>query len=125
MKIEIRIASMQERNYSYSQDTDIRSRTGNIGYLRADMGSNGQGFYSTWFDFRNDLKTDEFKAEFDDVINQLREDFLKDRRDLSRFCYANPGASNEDFRDFFFRADTEKYSYMLRLNPNRGEYNMY
>ena len=43
-------------------------QTGFIGYLRADMDSNGEGFFSTWNDFRKDLKTQAFKDEFDEVI---------------------------------------------------------
>lgn len=40
---------------------------GLIGHLRADMDTDGNGFFSSWFDFREELKTDEFKAEFDEV----------------------------------------------------------
>ena len=117
----------QERLYAYTQSSQIGSQTGNIGHLRAEMGSNGAGFYSTWFDCRSDLKSDEFKDEFDDLINSLREEGapLHNRNALSAYCFAHPEAASEDFRDFFFRADTADYAYMLRLNPNRGEYNCY
>jgi hypothetical protein len=37
----------------------------------ADMDSNGEGFFSSWDDFRKDLKTQEFKDELDAVINEL------------------------------------------------------
>ena len=125
--ISLSVLSEQERNYCYSQSSEIRSMTGNLGYLRADFGSNGNSFYTTWWDFREDLKTSEFKSEFDLLINGLREEGQPfcDRREMSRYCYAHPEASDEEMRNFFFRTDSEKYAYLFRMNPNRGEYNLY
>ncbi len=74
MNLEIRPATQQERLYAYSQSQQISMQTGLIGHLRGDMGSDGNSFYSTWNDFRSDLKTVEFKTEFDEVINALRFD---------------------------------------------------
>ena len=40
--------------------------------------------------------------------------------------YAHPDSRiGRDSCEYGFRADTEGYTYMLRLNPNRGEYNFY
>ena len=131
MDMTIRPMIPAERNYCYSQSQQISMQTGLIGHLRADMDSNGNGFFSTFFDFRADLKTEDFKTEFDDVINALRfdENFggaLKDRTSLAAYCRRSPESSfGEDGREFGFRTDTEQYSYLLRLNPNRGEYNLY
>ena len=58
-----------EDKYTFRQSTQISMQTGLIGHLRADMDTDGNGFFSSWFDFREELKTDEFKAEFDEVIN--------------------------------------------------------
>ena len=73
-----------EDKYTFRQSTQISMQTGLIGHLRADMDTDGNGFFSSWFDFREELKTDKFKAEFDDVINSLREegDILHNRRAL-------------------------------------------
>ena len=131
MEMTIRPMTPQEHMYSYSQSQQIMGQTGCIGHLRADFGSSGQQFYSTWNDHWVDLKTDAFKAEFDDVINALRSDeryggILKNRGTLAAYCYTYPDSSfGGGGREFGFRADTEQYSYMLRLNPNRGEYNLY
>ena len=127
MELSIKPMTEAERMYCYSQSSQIKCQTGNIGYLRADMDTNGQGFFSTWNDFQKDLKTDEFKTEFDEVINQLRDSgFLKNRTALENYCFAHPEAAfGSDFRDFGVRVDTEKHSYMMRLNPNKGEYNLY
>ena len=131
MDMTIRAMTPAERNYCYSQSQQISMQTGLIGHLRADMDSNGKGFFSTFFDFRADLKTEDFKAEFDEAINALRFDenyggALKDRSALAAYCRRTPESSfGGDGREFGFRADTEHYSYMLRLNPNKGEYNLY
>lgn len=129
MEIQFQTMVPIERFYSYSQSQQISMQTGFIGYLRADMGSNGEGFFSTWNDFRADLKTEDFKAEFDEVINSLRDDggFLHSRQALSRFCYnAGPGCSfDNDRNEYGVRVNTENYAYFMRLNPNKGEYNLY
>ncbi len=56
-----------EDKYTFRQSTQISMQTGLIGHLRADMDTDGNGFFSSWSDFREELKTDEFKAELDEV----------------------------------------------------------
>lgn len=85
MDMTIRAMNPVERNYCYAQSQQISMQTGLIGHLRADMDSSGTGFFSSFFNFRADLKTEDFKTEFDAVINALRFDenyggILKDRR---------------------------------------------
>lgn len=74
IEYEKRATIEAEDKYTFRQSTQISMQTGLIGHLRADMDTDGNGFFSSWFDFREELKTDEFKAEFDDVINSLREE---------------------------------------------------
>ena len=79
--MDYRVLTEAERKYTFSQSQQLSMQTGLIGYLRADFGSNGNEFWTTWNDFRKDLKTDEFKAEFDEVINGLRDgDVLSGRK---------------------------------------------
>lgn len=128
MNMTIRAMTPAERNYCYSQSQQISMQTGLIGHLRADMDSNGKGFFSTFFDFRADLKSEDFKAEFDEVINDLREEgnILHNRTTLSRLCNkAQESAFHNGRNEYGFRVDTGHYSYMMRLNPNKGEYNLY
>ncbi len=47
------------------------------------------------------------------------------RDQLRKFCYGNPTASFGNDREWGIRADTPHYSYLMRLNPNKGEYNLY
>ena len=49
----LRPMTVSERKYSYVQSPQIQGQTGNIGYLRGDFGSNGNWFYTTWFDTRS------------------------------------------------------------------------
>ena len=117
-----------EDKYTFRQSSQISSQTGLIGYLRADMDTDGNGFFSSWNDYRKDLKTDEFKQEFDEVINSLREegDILHNRKDLAYYCYTNPQSKMPTEQNYYgVRVDTDKYAYLLRLNPNKGEYNLY
>ena len=115
-----------EKNYTYAQSQQISMQTGLIGYLRADLGSSGREFYSSWNDFRTELKTDDFKQELDDVINRLREKggILSDRSSLAAYCYAVPESSFENKREHGVRLDTPQHSYLMRLNPHKVEYNL-
>lgn len=130
--ISLRPMTEPERMYCYSQSSQIEGQTGLIGHLRGDMDFDGNGFFTSWTDHRPDLKTDEFKAEFDTVINALRSDptfggLLKNRSSLNRYGHNHPESAFSDdyFSDFGFRADTEKYSYFLRVNGRQGDYNLY
>lgn len=128
MEYEKRPMIETEDKYTFRQSSQLCSQTGLIGYLRADFGTDGKDFYSSWEDWRKDLKTPEFKQEFDDIINSLREDgdILHSRRDLSRYCNETP-QSQMTIEPYFYgvRVDTERYAYLLRLNPNKGDYNLY
>lgn len=69
MELTVRPMTGPEQMYCYTQSTQIQGQTGCIGHLRADMDSNGEGFFTSWDDHRGYLKTDQFKEEFDQVIN--------------------------------------------------------
>lgn len=130
MELTLRPMTQAEQAYSYSQSQQISNQTGLIGHLRADFGSTGTGFFSNFFDFRESLKSEDFKAEFDEVINALREDkrfggILTSRDAMRRYCNKHSDSSIEPGYNYGFRADTTHYSYMLRVTPKRGEYNIY
>lgn len=114
----------EERAYTYSQSSQIESQCGCIGHLRADFGD-GTAFFSTWSDHRADLKTDEFREEIDRVINSMRDSIFKTREALRKYCWSHLEGSFGDDRNWGARVDTDKFSYLFRLNPNRGEYNIY
>ena len=73
MDYTIRLMKPEEYNFAYTQKQEIMDDSACIGHLRVDFGSNGQGFFTSWDDHRPELKSPEFKQEFDDVINALRQ----------------------------------------------------
>lgn len=128
MDLDMRALTEKEDKYTFSNSMQISMQCGLIGHLRADMDSDGNGFFSSWEDYRKELKTNEFKDEFDKVINSLREegDILYNRKSLAKYCYSSPQAKMNNEQDYYgVRIDTEKYAYLCRLNPNKGEYNLY
>lgn len=128
MDLDMRALTEKEDKYTFSNSMQISMQCGLIGHLRADMDSDGNGFFSSWEDYRKELKSDEFKDEFDKVINSLREegDILCNRKSLAKYCYSSPQAKMNNEQDYYgVRVDTQKYAYLCRLNPNKGEYNLY
>ena len=128
MDLDMRALTEKEDKYTFSNSMQISMQCGLIGHLRADMDSDGNGFFSSWEDYRKELKTNEFKDEFDKVINSLREegDILYNRKSLAKYCYSSPQAKMNNEQDYYgVRVDTQKYAYLCRLNPNKGEYNLY
>ena len=131
MDFSIRLMTPEERAFAYTQDQQTLHSSGCIGHLRVDMDTNGKGFFSSWDTHSPSLKDDAFMAEFDKLINELRSNedlggILMNRNSMASFCRAIPeSAITEDGRNFGFRLDTEEHTYMLRLNPHKGEYNAY
>ena len=131
MDFSIRLMTPEERDFAYTQDQQTLHSSGCIGHLRVYMDSNGTGFFSSWDTHSPSLRDDAFKAEFDELINELRfnEDLggiLTNRNSMAMFCHAIPGSEiTDDGRNFGIRIDTDEHAYMLRLNPHKGEYNAY
>ena len=128
--MEIRAMEQEEQKYTYRQSMQIQGQTGSIGYLRGDFGSRGNEFYTTWNDHRQSLKTEEFQAEFDEVINALRSKeygLLEGRSQMSAYAGKCPGSafSGNCGTEYGFRVDTEKHAYLIRCNPVKGDYNFY
>lgn len=127
---EFRLATEQERMYTYAQSHEIQMKTGMIGYLRGDFGTNGGLFYTTWFDAPGGAKTQTFKDEFDDLVNALRSDpefrgILKSRTAMFTYCHTVPESEMEGnyTTEYAFRADTDTHAVIMRLNPTKGDYN--
>lgn len=131
MNLNIRPMTQAEHLYCYSWSPHLMAAAGCIGHLRGDMGREGNSFYTTWFDHQEDLKTQDFKTELDTVVNALRFDaaygsVLSRRGTLAAYCRSHPDSRiGHEGREYGFRADTDRYAYMLRLNPDWGDYNFY
>lgn len=132
MEMTIRPMTPQERLYSYSQSQQITMQTGAIGYLRGDFDSSGNEFHSTWFDEVESRKSDEFKAEFQEVIDALRFDeqyggLLASRSTMQKYGRNQPDSAFEGnyTTEYGFRIDTKQFAYLLRCIPVKGDYNFY
>ena len=132
MDMCIRPMKPEEKAYSYTPDQKTIEAAGCIGHLRGDMDSGGNGFYTSWDNHTPQMNDAAFKEEFNTVVNMLRFDeryggLLKNRSSLAAHCYAHPASAFEGnyTKEFGFRADTEQHSYMIRCNPNKGDYNFY
>lgn len=128
--MEIRPITHEERKYTYSQSMQLQGQTGSIGYLRGDFGNSGNEFYTTWSDHWKQWKTEEFKAELDEVINALRSDeygLLKDRPSMKDYAkeYTDSAFQGNYCTEYGFRVDTEKYIYLIRCNLSQSDYNFY
>lgn len=130
MELSIRPLNFEERKYTYAQSQQLRGQTGSIGRLRGDFDSSGYGFYTSWEDHRKDLKSNEFQNELDEVINTLRSDrygLLENRAAMVEFIrdYPESAIKGNYVKEYGFRVDTEKYAYLIRCNPTKGDYNFY
>ena len=127
MKTQLIALPKEQRLYTYANSHQIFMQTGLIGYLRADMGTDGNGFFSRWFNFRKDLKTDEFKTEFDEIINDLRSELLQNRNAIRQYGREHPETAMEGnyCTEYGVRVNTQNYAYLLRMNPIKGDYNLY
>jgi hypothetical protein len=130
MELTFQTATPSERLYTARQSTQIAGQTGSIGHLRADMGEDGKGFFTKWQSYRENLDTEEFQQEFEGVLNALVGDgqyggFLKSRDAMRDFCQEHPESGFNDGFAFGFRVDTAQYSYLIRLQPYKGEENLF
>ena len=121
MELTFQTATPAERLYTARQSTQIAGQTGSIGHLRADMGGDGKGFFPKWSSHRENLDTEEFQQELEGVMEALVGDeqyggFLKSRDAMRDFCHGFA---------FGFRADTAQYAYLIRLQPYKGEENLF
>lgn len=131
MKFEVNPIKSEEQLYMERQSVQISGQTGFIGYLRGEFGS-GTEFYTSWFppfDRKSEYQTNEFDAEFDEVVNGLRakDRLLCTRDSMTKLCYQHPEAEIEgNYCTLYgFKVQTAQYTYLIRYNPNYGDYNFY
>jgi len=121
-------ASVSDAGLFYSQPPERENLLGTIGHLRMDFGKHGDGFWTTWFPHgHEELNTPEFKAEIDDVVNELRLSVLKDRASMRSFCsdFGGEIGVNYGIKQFGYAIETDHYRYCLRCKPMEGDYDGY
>ena len=74
MELTFRTATPTERLYTASQSMQLKGQTGCVGHLRADTGMDAQGFLKKWQTYQLNSDNEEFKREFEVVMNALVSD---------------------------------------------------
>ena len=122
MKYQIKCADPEQRSMFYS-DCDPALRNACVGHLRMDFGSDNE-FWNTWWGNSDDLNDSAFKAELNDVVNELRKDgLLKNRSEMRRYCATHQNLNlNESYG---FSVETADRLFLLRCRPERGNYDCY
>lgn len=125
-EMTLRPMTAAEQPYCYSQPLSILNRVGCIGYLRGDLGVEDGVLLSTWQTYREDLKSDAFKQEFDSVLDVLRNDpqyggILKNLNTMEKYCDAHADSELKTPDNYGFRVETEHYTCFLRLEPDNLE----
>ena len=123
----LRPASPDEAGLFYSMDAEEDRVLGTVGHLRIDFGHGGKEFWHTWWPRGpEELNSPAFKAELQQIVGKLREDVLKSRFAMERFCYARGGKISGGWtQNYGYIVETEHYRYCLRCNPSPGDYNGY
>lgn len=123
---EIRPASVEEAGLFYS-DEDQDMLLGTVGHLRLDFGSDGRGFWTTWWPHNgNQLNTPEFKEALQQFVEAMRKGGpLMNLPSMQKFCCQNGGAITEDGQSYGYVGETENYRFCLRCTPRLGDYQGY
>ena len=126
-QFHIRPARPDEAGIFYSQLPVEDERLGAIGHVRMDFGRSGNEFWHTWWPRGpEELNSPVFKEELQQVVDGLRENVLKNRFAMERFCYEHGGKIDGGWtQNYGYIVETEHYRYCLRCNPSPGDYNAY
>lgn len=103
-----------------------------VGCVRGDFGRSGDEFHHIWFPHKEELNTDEFKAELTKVIDGLRSELLhpllKSRDEMAKYCKNRPQNELKGHwieGTFAFKIERPKYTFYLKCLPLFGDYNFY
>ena len=126
-QFHIRPARPDEAGLFYAQPPEEDKRLGTVGCVRMDFGRSGNEFWHTWWPRGpEELNSPAFKAELQQIVGKLREDVLKSRFAMERFCYDHGGKIDGGYvQNYGYIVETEHYRFCLRCNPSPGDYNGY
>ena len=133
MELSFRPLEGQERLYAEKQSAQISAQTGYVGFLSVTLNQNESGMRTNWKTYSDNRYTAEFKDDLDAVLDALAisdkygKSFAS-RENLTGFCNLHPESRfptcmtiGDSGQENGFRADTEKYTYILRLAPEQDE----
>ncbi len=123
----IRPASPEEAGIFYALPPEQDAALGAIGHVRMDFGRGGKEFWHTWHSRGpEELNTPAFKAELQEVVDELRASVLKDYNAMTRYCESHDGKIDGGWvQNYGYIIETEGYRYCLRCNPVQGDYQAY
>ena len=130
MKYDLLTVPESEQPLLFLPKPDTAAHQTKVGCVRGDFGKSGEEFHHTWFPHREELNTDEFKADLTRVVNSLRSEFshplLKSRDEMLKYCKEHP--ENELSGHWIegthvFKIEVPKYTFYLRCLPVFGDYN--
>ena len=125
-KFTIKAASFDEAALFYAMTPEEDQRLGCIGHVRMDFGHRGQEFWHTWWPRGpEELNSPEFKAELQEVVDELRTSVLKDLAGMTKYCWGHGGEVGGWPANYGYIVETENYRYCLRCNPVPGDYQAY
>jgi len=123
----VRPASPEEAGIFYAQTPEQDTALGAIGHVRMDFGRSGKDFWHTWHPRGpEELNNTAFKAELQEVMDELRASVLKDYNAMTRYCESHGGKIDGGWvQNYGYIIETEGYRYCLRCNPVQGDYQAY
>ncbi len=119
--MEIRPLTQAEQKYAYEQSMQIRGQTGSIGVMHGGYKSDRE-FYSRFYDLNERWKTGEFEEGLQNFLNIVSSDkdgFMRNLDTMREYtsCHPQNAFPAKEGTEYGFRADTEKYAYVMRCNP--------
>ena len=126
--LKLRPASPEEAGLFYALPPEKDEELGAIGHVRIDFGSSRSAFHHTWFPRGpEELNTQEFRDELDQIVNDLRKSVLKNLGAMQGYCWNHDGKikGGSCCQNYGYVLETERYIYRLRCNPTPGDYQAY
>jgi len=99
-----------------------------IGHLRGDFGHGGNEFWTSWWPHATEhKKTTGFRQDFNELVGFLRQDLLKNRREMARYLQAYPGLvlACSDKGTMGYTVSKSSYLFCIRCMPAPGNYDFY
>jgi len=109
-RYQIRPASFDEAGLFYAMKPEEDQRLGCIGHVRMDFGHRGKEFWHTWWPRGpEELNSPEFKAELQQVVDELHTGVLKDLSSMSKYCWSHGGEVGNWPSNYGYIVETENY----------------
>ena len=126
--MEIRPLTQAEQKYAYEQSMQIRGQTGSIGVMHGGYKSDRE-FYSRFYDLNERWKTGDFEEGLENFLNIVSSDkdgFMRNLDTMREYtsCHPQNAFPGKEGTEYGFRADTEKYAYVMRCNPAKENDNV-